>query len=52
MHGGAKGSGAPNGNKNALKTGAYTRDAIAERRRARRAIRMAKNIITKYIRER
>jgi uncharacterized protein YjcR len=28
MHGGAPGSGAPRGNKNALKHGVYTREAI------------------------
>lgn len=32
MHGGAKGSGAPKGNRNALKHGLYTREAIAERK--------------------
>ena len=32
MHGGAPGSGAPRGNKNALKRGFYTREALAERR--------------------
>ena len=32
MHGGAAGSGAPIGNKNALKHGMYTRQAIAERK--------------------
>ena len=31
MHGGALGSGAPRGNKNALKHGRFTREAIAER---------------------
>jgi len=36
MHGGAPGSGAPRGNKNALKHGAYTREAIERRRLARR----------------
>lgn len=30
MHGGAKGSGAPKGNQNALKHGLYTREAMAE----------------------
>ena len=30
MHGGAPGSGAPLGNKNALKHGRYTREAIEE----------------------
>ncbi|GBF26096.1 hypothetical protein MnTg02_01132 [bacterium MnTg02] len=32
MHGGAKGSGAPKGNQNALKHGRYTREAIAEQK--------------------
>jgi hypothetical protein len=32
MHGGAPGSGAPLGNRNALKHGQYTRKAIEERR--------------------
>jgi uncharacterized protein YjcR len=35
MHGGAAGSGAPRGNKNARKHGLYTRDAIAQRRQVR-----------------
>ena len=33
MHGGAKGSGAPLGNQNALKHGLYTKEAIEERRK-------------------
>lgn len=32
MHGGAPGSGAPQGNRNALKHGLYTGKALAERR--------------------
>jgi hypothetical protein len=36
MHGGAKGSGAPKGNKNALKHGVYTRETRDERRRLRK----------------
>ena len=32
MHGGAKGSGAPQGNQNALKHGGYTYEALEERR--------------------
>lgn len=32
MHGGAKGSGAPIGNQNALTNGFHTREAIAQRR--------------------
>jgi hypothetical protein len=39
MHGGAKGSGAPKGNKNALTCGDYTREEIAEYRAVGRAIR-------------
>ena len=39
MHGGAKGSGAPKGNQNALKHGRYTREAIFERRAMRIMIR-------------
>ncbi|MHA7900265.1 MAG: HGGxSTG domain-containing protein [Henriciella sp.] len=33
MHGGADGSGAPKGNTNAIKSGLYTKAAIAERKR-------------------
>ena len=33
MHGGAPGSGAPRGNRNARKCGLFTRDAIAKRKR-------------------
>lgn len=39
MHGGAKGSGAPKGNRNALKHGFYTREAIAERRAFKQMLR-------------
>ena len=42
MHGGAAGSGAPLGNKNGLKHGFYTREAMAERdakRQMERAVR-------------
>lgn len=42
MHGGADGSGAPLGNRNALKHGHYTADAIAERRALRDLIREAR----------
>ncbi len=38
-HGGAPGIGARRGNKNALKHGYYTREAIADRRRLRRLMR-------------
>ena len=39
MHGGAPGSGAPRGNTNAWKHGAYTRKAMSERRMVREHIR-------------
>lgn len=42
MHGGAPGSGAPRGNKNAIKNGFYTREAIAERRWARDLMRRSR----------
>lgn len=45
MHGGAEGSGAPKGNKNALKHGLYTKEAIEERRALRRLIRNANNLV-------
>lgn len=39
MHGGAKGSGAPAGNQNALKHGFYTSEAIVKKREVRALIR-------------
>jgi len=47
MHGGAYGSGAPRGNKNALKHGLYTREAIAQRRQLRHLIRQSRNTLMK-----
>jgi glucans biosynthesis protein len=41
MHGGADGSGAPEGNRNAFKHGLYTKEAIAERKALRKLIREA-----------
>ncbi len=41
MHGGADGSGAPHGNRNALKHGLYTREAIERRRQLRALLRQA-----------
>jgi glucans biosynthesis protein len=35
MHGGAAGSGAPKGNKNALKHGLFTKEAIQRRKKFR-----------------
>jgi hypothetical protein len=45
MHGGAPGSGAPRGNKNALKHGLYTRGAIEERRQLRALMRQSRMLI-------
>jgi hypothetical protein len=42
MHGGVPGSGAPSGNKNALRHGHYTAEAIARRRELAELIRMAR----------
>jgi hypothetical protein len=41
MHGGALGSGAPKGNKNALKDGRYTKEAIQRRRSLRQFVERA-----------
>ena len=45
MHGGALGSGVPRGNKNALKHGRYTREAIAERAHVRELVRQARKLL-------
>ena len=45
MHGGAAGSGAPKGNKNALKSGYYTKEAIEERRAIRQLMRDVEKLI-------
>jgi len=45
MHGGAPGSGAPRGKKNALKHGLYTREAIEERRHLRALMRQSSMLI-------
>jgi uncharacterized protein YjcR len=42
MHGGAAGSGAPIGNKNAVRHGHYTAEAIAERRAVAALIRLSR----------
>jgi uncharacterized protein YjcR len=47
MHGGAPGSGAPRGNKNALKHGLHTREAIDERRQLRALMRQSRMLIQK-----
>ncbi len=45
MHGGAEGSGAPKGNKNALKHGLYTREALEERRQLRQLIKASQEML-------
>jgi hypothetical protein len=45
MHGGAFGSGAPNGNSNALRHGRYTAQAIATRREMRALLRGSRKMI-------
>jgi hypothetical protein len=45
MHGGATGSGAPPGNKNALKHGRYASEAFKERQQLRNLLRQARALI-------
>ena len=45
MHGGAAGSGAPKGNRNAVKHGLYTREAIEDRRRLRDLMRQSRELL-------
>jgi uncharacterized protein YjcR len=45
MHGGAKGSGAPKANRNALKHGAYTKASFERRAELRNIIREAEKLI-------
>jgi glucans biosynthesis protein len=45
MHGGAAGSGAPVGNKNALRHGYYSAEAIARRRQVSELIRVARDTL-------
>jgi hypothetical protein len=45
-HGGAPGSGAPRGNKNAVKNGLYTREAIAQRQQLSQLIRQSRKLLT------
>jgi hypothetical protein len=47
MHGGAPGTGAPRGNKNAFKHGLHTRDAIAQRRQLGELMRQSRNLLLK-----
>jgi uncharacterized protein YjcR len=45
MHGGARGSGAPRGNKNAFKHGLYAREAIGERRHIQELMRQSRKLL-------
>src|SRR2546421_9447072 len=45
MHGGAAGSGAPAGNRNAVTNGRYTAEAIALRREVRALVRQNRRVI-------
>jgi uncharacterized protein YjcR len=45
MHGGAKGSGAPLGNTNALKHGAFTKEALQKRAEIRDLFREARKLL-------
>lgn len=45
MHGGAKGSGAPKANSNALKHGTYTKAAFERRAELRNMIRQAEKLL-------
>jgi uncharacterized protein YjcR len=45
MHGGAKGSGAPTGNQNALKHGAYTREMLEQQKEIMRLIRESQEML-------
>lgn len=44
MHGGAAGSGAPKGNRNAYKTGEFTRERVEEHRQVSRLIKDAERL--------
>ena len=45
MHGGAEGSGAPKGNKNALKHGRYTKEAIQRRKLLSEQVQSAQKFV-------
>jgi uncharacterized protein YjcR len=45
MHGGAPGSGAPRGNKNAFTHGRYTRERIAAGRHVQAVLREARDLL-------
>ena len=45
MHGGAKGSGAPKGNQNALKHGGFTREVLQRRAQSSQLLREARKLL-------
>jgi len=45
MRGGAEGSGAPKGNRNALKHGTFTKEALSERTELRQRIRESEDLL-------
>jgi uncharacterized protein YjcR len=45
MHGGAAGSGAPRGNKNATRHGLYTHEAISQRRELGELMRQSRKLM-------
>jgi len=48
MHGGAKGSGAPKGNQNALKHGGFSKEALQRRAKMGQLIRHAKRLLKEF----
>ena len=48
MHGGAKGSGAPRGNRNALKQGGYTHEERAFRKYVRELLRSGEETLDNF----
>jgi len=48
MHGGAKSSGAPLGNQNALKHGTYTRESLEFQKHVRELLREGEEIIEEF----
>lgn len=48
MHGGAKGSGAPKGNQNALKHGEFTREAREFRKHVRELLKSSKDLLDEF----
>tara|TARA_R110002110_G_scaffold368469_1_gene578259 strand:+ start:1263 stop:1424 length:162 start_codon:yes stop_codon:yes gene_type:complete len=48
MHGGAEGSGAPKGNRNAFKHGRYSKESIEDRQAIRKLIREAEASLNEF----